>query len=172
MTTTELEQFIDELTAERETTDAKPGASRDERRAAYAASVRCNALIYSARVALREKRARRGDSRAAALARCQSAWDARTRCDCGADGQPPRFHRSAPPCPVYRPIVTPQTLTEEMIREVRDRVMGGSPLSEDTLVALGDLVLDEGDPDVNQADARDRICAWINERARDAKESA
>lgn len=59
--------------------------------------------------------------------------------------------------------IRPADLTEEMIREVRDRVMGGSPLSEDTLVALGDLVLDDGDPDVNIADARDRICAWLNE---------
>ena len=173
MTTAQLEQFIDELTAEREASDAKPGATREEQRAAYAASVRCNALIYSARVALREKRARRGDSRAAALARCQIAWDARhPRCDCGADGELPWFHRYAPPCPAYRPMVTPQTLTEEMIREVRDRVMGGSPLSEDALVALGDLVLDDGDPDVNLADARDRICAWINQRTRESKGAA
>ncbi len=58
--------------------------------------------------------------------------------------------------------IKPEDLTDEMVREVRDRVMGGSSLSEDTLVVLGDLVLDEGDPDVNIADARDRICAWIN----------
>jgi hypothetical protein len=107
MTTAELEQFIDELTAEREATDANPGSSHDEQRAAYVASVSCNALIYSARVVLSEKRARRGDFRAVALARCKSAWDARhPRCDYGADGQPP--------CPVYRPIVTPQTLTEDV----------------------------------------------------------
>ncbi len=60
--------------------------------------------------------------------------------------------------------LTAADLTEEMIREVRDRVMGGSPLSEDTLVAAGDLILDEGDPDVNIASARDRICAYINAR--------
>jgi len=64
----------------------------------------------------------------------------------------------------HAPGVTQKTLTDEMIREVRDRVMGGSPLSEDTLVALGYLILDEGDPDVNISDARDRICAWINRR--------
>lgn len=60
--------------------------------------------------------------------------------------------------------VTAEDLTDEGIREVRDRVMGGSPLSEDTLVATGDLVLDDGDPEVNIADARDRIAAWINQR--------
>jgi len=63
----------------------------------------------------------------------------------------------------------PTDITEEIIREVRDIAMGGSPLSEDTLVALGDLILDDGDPDVNIADALDRICTFVNKRnARDA----
>lgn len=77
MTTEQLRQFIDELKADRDATDAAIHNSLDNQRAAYAASVRCSSLIYSARVALREKRAHRGDSRAAAIARCQSAWDAR-----------------------------------------------------------------------------------------------
>lgn len=77
MTTAQLEQFIDELRTARDAAAAKPGASREEQRAAYAASVRCNSLIYSAQVVLRKKRAHRGDSRGAAHERCQSAWDAR-----------------------------------------------------------------------------------------------
>ncbi len=60
--------------------------------------------------------------------------------------------------------IRPGDLTEEQIRDVRDRVMGGSPLSEDTLVASGDLILDEGDPDVNIADARDRIAAHLSRK--------
>lgn len=65
--------------------------------------------------------------------------------------------------------VTAEALTDEEIREVRDRVMGGSPLREDTMVALGDLVLDDGDPDDNIEMARERIAAAINARARGAK---
>ncbi len=57
--------------------------------------------------------------------------------------------------------VTAENLTDEIVREVRDRVMGGSPLSEDTLVALGDLVLDDGDPDDNINMARDRIAVHV-----------
>lgn len=89
MTTAQLKQFINELATERDSHDTNPSGTREEQFAAYTASVHCNALIYSARVALREKRAHRGDSRAAALARCQSAWDVRQgqlksdrRCQC------------------------------------------------------------------------------------------
>lgn len=58
--------------------------------------------------------------------------------------------------------VTAETLTDEEIRWVRDRAMGGSPLSEDTLVATGDLILDDGDPDDNIAMALERIAAYVN----------
>lgn len=66
-----------------------------------------------------------------------------------------------------KPDLTAADLTDEMIREVRDRVMGGSPLSEDTLVATGYLVLDDGDPDDNIEDARERIAAYINARRKE-----
>ncbi len=76
--------------------------------------------------------------------------------------------KAGPPVPYDQADrIHPGDLTEEQIRDVRDHVMGGSPLSEDTLVASGDLILDEGDPDVNIADARDRIAAHLS-RKKDA----
>ncbi len=61
-------------------------------------------------------------------------------------------------------VVEPDDLTDAQIRDVHDSCMNGSPLAEDCLVAIGDLVLDEGDPEDNIAMAHDRIAAVINAR--------
>lgn len=55
-------ELIVELTRERDALDARP-TTRSDGRDAYAKSVLLTRLIQSARVARKEKRARRGDSR-------------------------------------------------------------------------------------------------------------
>lgn len=61
---------------------------------------------------------------------------------------------------------TAYTVTDEQIRDLLASCMNSSPLSEDCLVALEDLVLDDGDPDDNIAMALDRIAVAINARAK------
>lgn len=58
------------------------------------------------------------------------------------------------------------TLTPTKIRAFREVCMSGSPLAEDCDVAVGVLVLDDGDPDDNIAMATDRIVDAINARVR------
>lgn len=60
--------------------------------------------------------------------------------------------------------VTAQTVTPYQIRALRSFCMNGSPLAEDCMVALGELVLDDGDPEDNKAMAIDRIVDTINAR--------
>lgn len=58
------------------------------------------------------------------------------------------------------------TLTPAKIRALREVCANGSPLAEDCDVAVGDLVLDDGNPDDNIAMATDRIVDAINARVR------
>lgn len=60
--------------------------------------------------------------------------------------------------------VTVRTLTSGKIRALRSLCMNGSPLAEDCMVALGEFVLDDGDPEDNKAMAVDRIVDAINAR--------
>jgi len=60
--------------------------------------------------------------------------------------------------------VTAQTVTPYQIRALWHLCMDGSPLAEDCAVALGELALDDGDPDDNKAMAIDRIVDVINTR--------
>lgn len=62
--------------------------------------------------------------------------------------------------------VDANALTPAKIRAFREVCMNGSPLAEDCAVAVGDLVLDDGDPDDNAAMAIDRIVDAINTRVR------
>lgn len=60
--------------------------------------------------------------------------------------------------------VTAQTVVPSQVRALWYVCMDGSPLAEDCAVALGQLVLDDGDPDDNVAMATDRIVDAINAR--------
>lgn len=60
--------------------------------------------------------------------------------------------------------VSARTVTSSQVRALWHVCMDGSPLAEDCAVALGQLVLDEGDPDDNVAVATDRIVDAINAR--------
>jgi hypothetical protein len=65
------------LAAERDELDGRPTTRGGEARDAYARSVAMNRLISAGRVALKEKRARRGDSRNDCRIRIADAINAR-----------------------------------------------------------------------------------------------
>ncbi len=60
--------------------------------------------------------------------------------------------------------VSAQTVTPGQVRALSQVCMNGSPLAEDCMVALGELVLDDGDPEDNKAMSIDRIVDAINAR--------
>lgn len=60
--------------------------------------------------------------------------------------------------------VTAQSVTPYQMRALLHVCMSGSPLAEDCMVALGELVLDDGDPEDNKAMSIDRIVDAINSR--------
>jgi hypothetical protein len=65
---------------------------------------------------------------------------------------------------------TADTITDKQIRDLRSTVMNGSPLAESCDIALGDMVLDGTDAEVELEVARERIAKVLNGRNRLSKE--
>jgi len=61
-------------------------------------------------------------------------------------------------------LLTADTVTNAQIRALRETTMNGSPIAESCAVALGDLVLDGTDVDVEIAEARARCADALNTR--------
>ena len=62
-------------------------------------------------------------------------------------------------------MITADTITDEQIRELRMSAMNGSPTAESCDIALGDLVLDGSDAEVEQETARARCAEILNARS-------